>query len=618
MGLWHYYHGAKTAIDQWFTIAPVFIIAWCVILYGTIRGDKHFRILIFHIILFVPVIYIQGAWSMRLGQTLMVFLLSYLAIAVSIDAILKSVSRNVAVFGKVSPIFFGITIACLVIIQIFVNFRNDQGYKAFIKQNLWYEMLLTEKNDTKTYGDLLLANDKNFLDIIKQYSTPPNKLYMAITSRGLAKESYFNLKGQNPIYYLKSQLLERKRHFRDEQHDHKDRPVYITVFGNSINAVYEYQISEMIDKDITHALVESYNPETGGNKGLNRYFSSWKAFKRIPLLSDEFNIYEVVSKTSPAPDLPPIIDVDALKKLITISMEKANPNLLLLKKCFKILYPSNPCGFLENKSSDSVLPSKEKSQKVSLLNNAGTNSLYDGKHKQAIDSFKQAICINPDFTESYKNLFFANALFERQKAISLNPENPIAYYHYAIFLNTFEFFDTALINVKKAISLDPNNAEAYALLGSLYAKQNKYLEAINAYQQAIPIYEKFVAPRKKWKIYNIYLLIGDAYIQLGNMVKAKTLYEQAVRVNISPKLKLEGYYKLGILCQRLNEHPSAIAYFQKVVRLNPDFAQAYYGLTQSYLINGDREIAIKQYKKLRKIDSSLADRLNKELGSTLE
>ncbi len=95
-------------------------------------------------------------------------------------------------------------------------------------------------------------------------------------------------------------------------------------------------------------------------------------------------------------------------------------------------------------------------------------------------------------------------------------------------------------------------------------------------------------------------------------------YEQAVNSNINPKLKQDAYYKLGVLCQRLNYNQSAIENLQQAVRLNPNFAKAYYRLSYSHLLLGDRKNALKQYKKLKKIDRALADRLNKELGFPFE
>lgn len=623
LGIFHYYHGLRMSMDKWFTIAPLFIIAWCFVLFGAIRGNKHLRILVFHVILFVPIIYIQGARNMRLGQTLIFFLLSYLAIAVFIDSVLKVASQRFMTVNKISQKIFIVIIVCLIMMQVFVNFRNDSGYKEFIKKNLLYEMAFGDKNGAETYEYSTIADNKKFLNIIKQFSTPPNKLYMAITNRSLAKESYFNLKGSNTIHYLTSQIHKWRK---GEKSSHpKEQPIYFTAIRrtglrqHSFKAVYKSQIVKTIEKEsITHILVESINRESGGNRGLERYFSTCRAFKRIPLPFDEVSVYKVISNTKISLSLPPIMDITSLKMFFAISSEKSEKNLMFLKRCFKIFYPSNPCVLQENESHDSVHISDKNSLEAPLLNKEGMNYLYNGDHEQAIESFKQAICINPDFVEAYTNLFFASALFERQKAISLNPENPVAYFHYAIFLNAHGFFDTALLNVQKAISLDPNYAEAYFMLGSLYAKEKKHYDAIDSFQKALTIYKGFFGPRKELKTYTNYVLVGDSFVQLGKFSKAKMSYEQAVSTNINPKLKPDAYYKLGVLCQRLNDNQAAIENLKQAVRLNPNFAEAYYRLSYSHLLLGDRKNALKQYKKLRKIDQDLAKKLNQESEWTLE
>lgn len=623
LGVWHYYHGATNSVDKWFTLAPIFVIAWCFSFFGALRGNKPLRILVLHFLLFVPIIYIQGAYDMRLGQTLIIFLLSYLAVAAFLDSSLKMISGKVKIVGRFMPELFTITMAGLIMAQIFINFKNDYGYKNFVKNNLWYKTIAGDINETKTYSYSTIADDKDFLDIINKYSTPPNRLYIVGTNRSLAKESYFSLKGKNRIYYLGSQIRNRTKDPKvPEPHE---QPIYFTVLRrpgsrpHSLIAVYKSQIMEAIKKkNITHLLVENYNAETGGNRGLDRYFATRRAFKRMPIPCDEFSIYKVVSDTLTAPALPPITDIESLNTFSLIFSEKNNKNLMFLKRCFNILYPSNPCQQMKNEAPGLGNISDEHRYKAPLLAKTGMKSLYAGDHEQAIESFKQAICIDPDFIDAYRYLFFAGALFERQEATALDSGNPMLYYHYAIFLYAYEYFETALINAQKAISLDQNHAAAYAMLGAIYYKQKKHYKAIDAIQQAIPLYQKHIGPYKKWRLYTNYLHIGNSFMQLGNLIKAKMSYEQAIGTNYDAKLKSDAFYKLGVVEQHLNKHQSAIENFEKTLHLNPTFATAYYNLSKSHLLLGNKKAALKQLKKLRKLDQAFADRLNKELGFPFE
>jgi len=194
------------------------------------------------------------------------------------------------------------------------------------------------------------------------------------------------------------------------------------------------------------------------------------------------------------------------------------------------------------------------------------------------------------------------------------PENPVSYFHYAIFLEAYHFYDTALFNIQKAVSLNPKYAGAYAMLGTIYAKQNKHYKAIDAFQKAVNIYKGYVGHRKDWMVYKINEMIGDSYRYLGQFRKAESFYRQAILTSSNPNLKSTAYLKLGVLVLKLNEYSPAIENLQQAVRLDPGLASAYYHLSQGYLMAGDKKSAAKQYKKLEKINPALANKLNSNSG----
>jgi len=80
--------------------------------------------------------------------------------------------------------------------------------------------------------------------------------------------------------------------------------------------------------------------------------------------------------------------------------------------------------------------------------NQGVAYEKQGKYDLAIESFKRAIDINPDYAEVHYNLGLA--------------------YH-----NQGKY-DLAIESFKRAISIDPDLAKAYGNLGVTYEKQGKY------------------------------------------------------------------------------------------------------------------------------------------------
>ena len=86
---------------------------------------------------------------MRIGQTLIVFLLSYLVLAVFIDAVLNMLSQRISTLDGITTKVFVITIACLVLLQHFIGYRNDLGNKKFVKKSRWYQAIFKSKNDAQ-------------------------------------------------------------------------------------------------------------------------------------------------------------------------------------------------------------------------------------------------------------------------------------------------------------------------------------------------------------------------------------------------------------------------------------------------------------------------------------
>ena len=101
--------------------------------------------------------------------------------------------------------------------------------------------------------------------------------------------------------------------------------------------------------------------------------------------------------------------------------------------------------------------------KIASYKQANLGTAYGelGKYEEAIESYKQAIRINPDFRDAHYNL--GTAYGELGK------------------------YDEAIKSYKQAIRIDPDDAWTHHNLGLAYGKSGKYKEAIDAFKQAIRI-----------------------------------------------------------------------------------------------------------------------------------
>jgi len=196
---------------------------------------------------------------------------------------------------------------------------------------------------------------------------------------------------------------------------------------------------------------------------------------------------------------------------------------------------------------------------------------------QDIESYKQAISGKRDYAEtSYKKGAVYTELGRYEEAIE---------------------------SYKQAISDKPDYAEASYKLGAVYAELGRYEEAIESYKQAIS-----GKPDYTEASYNL----GAAYTELGRYEEAIESYKQVIR---SKPDYAEVQYSLGFSYAKLQLHEEAIKSLKQAIRIRPDYAEAHHMLGLMYLIPGNRNAALEQYRILNGLDKDLADELFKYIES---
>ena len=110
-----------------------------------------------------------------------------------------------------------------------------------------------------------------------------------------------------------------------------------------------------------------------------------------------------------------------------------------------------------------------------------------GDLEAAIDSYKQALKIKPDYAEAYCNL--GNALFERDD------------------------FDSALQSFQEALRIKPNYVGAYSNLGLIMQRKGDVAGALNQYKQALKL-----NPHDSEAIQNLGLLLTNARFERSDPV----------------------------------------------------------------------------------------------------
>jgi superkiller protein 3 len=104
--------------------------------------------------------------------------------------------------------------------------------------------------------------------------------------------------------------------------------------------------------------------------------------------------------------------------------------------------------------------------------------------------------------------------------------------------------------------------------------------------------------------------LGHAYVTLKKDKEAMKAFREAVRLN--PELA-EAFYGLGFASFRSSKYREAVDAFKRAAALSPDMAKVHFGLAMAYVELDKMDEMIQEYRILQRLDSKLAAKLTKAL-----
>ena len=179
---------------------------------------------------------------------------------------------------------------------------------------------------------------------------------------------------------------------------------------------------------------------------------------------------------------------------------------------------------------------------IELYNLQGASNALIERNGAAIESYDQAIKINPKYADAHlnkgsvlqKNGEFDAAMESFNKALSINPYHSIAHFNMGNALNEKSELDASVESYKKAIKIKPDYAEAYFNMGIVLENKGELDAAMESYKQAIKIKPDY----------------AEAFNNMGNALKDKAeldaaidIYKQAIK--IKPEYA-EAHQSLGL------------------------------------------------------------------------
>ncbi len=211
----------------------------------------------------------------------------------------------------------------------------------------------------------------------------------------------------------------------------------------------------------------------------------------------------------------------------------------------------------------------------------GLTCQNQGKLKEAIQHYNEAIRLNPQIPASYNNrgnTYYKKresdlAIQDYSKAIELDPQGKEAYYNRGNAYMKKRESDLAIRDLNRAIELDPLYREAYNNRGNVYVAKGKLDLALRDFNKAIEL-----DPQDE----EAYNNRGEAYMKRGQLDLAIPDYDKAIELD--PNCK-EAYYNRGIAWLRRQKWGKAKADLTMAKDLGMDVAAQFkieYGSVEGF------------------------------------
>ena len=183
---------------------------------------------------------------------------------------------------------------------------------------------------------------------------------------------------------------------------------------------------------------------------------------------------------------------------------------------------------------------------------------------------------------------FADAGRYLEIALKLEPGNLEARYHLGRVRYEQNRFDQAIAAFQEVLKRDPSNVKAEENLGLCLEAKNEMDQAISAYRKAIEF-----DTAAKTHTEQPYLDMGTLLVKLNHAEKAVPVLSQAIEINPkSSKVR----YELGKAYFDMNRLPDAKTEAEKAASLNPDDVPTHYLLGRIYQRLGKSDLAAQQFK----------------------
>jgi tetratricopeptide (TPR) repeat protein len=159
-----------------------------------------------------------------------------------------------------------------------------------------------------------------------------------------------------------------------------------------------------------------------------------------------------------------------------------------------------------------------------------------------------------------------------------NPESPELRVAAANFYLEGGQTDQAIRQSQQVLAVNSNNQSALVVLGQAYKKTGNLQGAIDSFKQVVELNKDNPLAKIDPRLEMVHYELGTLYAQQNKYSEAVASFKLALDIN---KTDADARYALGVVYQKKNEPANAVTEFQEAIRYIPDFSEAYSGLATS-------------------------------------
>ncbi len=218
---------------------------------------------------------------------------------------------------------------------------------------------------------------------------------------------------------------------------------------------------------------------------------------------------------------------------------------------------------------------KEKEKAADVWLKEGLRLQQLGMYQGAVDAYKVAVSLKPDFVDAYYNMGVAYGSLEERGVLPI---------HKAIWA------------LKQAVSIKPDFVHALIALGASYIKNQELEGAVETLEEALKC-----DPREPDGAY----YLGIAHRMSGRLPEAVDVLKKAAALRPD---SVQARFYLGLALIDSECFQEACDAFNEALRIKPDFADGHYMLGNLYLEKiRETEKALIHLRKAEKLFAKLED-----------